>query len=59
VGRFVIETDPRLYLFSSDYPHAEGGRDPLGRFERSLAAATAADIERFLAGNAADWLGVS
>jgi predicted TIM-barrel fold metal-dependent hydrolase len=59
VGRFVAETDPRLYLFSSDYPHAEGGRDPLGRFERSLAAATAADVERFLAGNAADWLGVS
>ncbi len=58
VGRFVEETDPRLYLFSSDYPHAEGGRDPLGRFERSLASASAADIERFLAGNATDWLGV-
>jgi predicted TIM-barrel fold metal-dependent hydrolase len=59
VGRFIVDTDPRLYLFSSDYPHAEGGRDPLGRFERSLAAASGTDIERFLAGNAADWLGVS
>lgn len=26
----------RAELFSSDYPHMEGGRDPLGRFDRSL-----------------------
>ena len=37
VGRLVRETHADLYLFSSDYPHAEGGRDPLGRFDRSLA----------------------
>jgi hypothetical protein len=24
-------------MFSSDYPHAEGGRDPIGRFERALS----------------------
>ena len=24
------------YLFSSDYPHLEGTKDPIGRFERSL-----------------------
>jgi hypothetical protein len=54
----MTESDPRLYLFSSDYPHAEGGRDPLGRFDRSLAGTAPADVERFLAGNAAEWLGV-
>jgi len=59
VGRFVADTDSRLYLFSSDYPHAEGGRDPLGRFERSLAAASDTDRARFLAGNAAGWLGLA
>ena len=31
----VKEGSPELYMFSSDYPHAEGGRDPIGRFERS------------------------
>ena len=36
VGQLIRESAPELYLFSSDYPHAEGGRDPLGRFERSL-----------------------
>lgn len=36
VGKFVERSNPDLYLFSSDYPHTEGGRDPLGRFERAL-----------------------
>ena len=37
VGRFIDESSPYLYMFSTDYPHAEGGRDPLRRFTRSLA----------------------
>ena len=54
------ESDPRLYLFSSDYPHAEGGRDPLGRFERSWAGTPGTDdaVTGFFAVNAAGWLGV-
>ncbi len=36
VGALVSESNPDLFLFSSDYPHMEGGRDPLGRFDRSL-----------------------
>ena len=44
----------KLYLFSSDYPHAEGGRDPIGRFSRALADASAADQARFFAGNFLD-----
>ena len=51
VGAFIRESLPELYLFSSDYPHAEGGRDPIGRFSRSLAGASAADRDRFFAGN--------
>ena len=38
VAQLVNESYPELYLFSSDYPHAEGGRDPIGRFERSTAS---------------------
>jgi len=51
-------SDPRLYLFSSDYPHAEGGRDPLGRFSKSLAEAGEATLRGFLAENARGWLGL-
>ena len=36
VGRFIDQSSPDLYLFSSDYPHIEGGRDPIGRFETAL-----------------------
>ena len=51
VGAFIRESAPQLYLFSSDYPHAEGGRDPVGRFSRSLAKACATDRNRFFADN--------
>lgn len=36
VGALIHESAPELYLFSSDYPHTEGGRNPIGRFEQSL-----------------------
>jgi predicted TIM-barrel fold metal-dependent hydrolase len=36
VGALVDQSTADLYLFSSDYPHVEGGRDPIGRFEGSL-----------------------
>ena len=54
VGALIRESYPELYLFSSDYPHAEGGRDPIGRFSRSLADADAATQERFFAQNFRD-----
>jgi predicted TIM-barrel fold metal-dependent hydrolase len=36
VGELIRQSDERLYMFSSDYPHPEGGRAPLARFEASL-----------------------
>jgi predicted TIM-barrel fold metal-dependent hydrolase len=36
VGAMIRDSNPELYLFSSDYPHVEGGRNPLGRFGQSL-----------------------
>lgn len=57
VGALVERSAPQLYLFSSDYPHAEGGRDPIGRFERSLAATDPSAAAGFWSTNAQDWLG--
>jgi predicted TIM-barrel fold metal-dependent hydrolase len=51
VAAIVNESYPELYLFSSDYPHAEGGRDPIGRFDRSTATLSEADRARFFAKN--------
>ena len=56
VGWMCAQSDAALYLFSTDYPHAEGGRDPFGRFERSLRDAPAATAMSFYAGSAAGWL---
>jgi predicted TIM-barrel fold metal-dependent hydrolase len=36
VGALIDQSNPDLYLFSSDYPHTEGGRNPIGRFEAAL-----------------------
>src|SRR5437763_1319148 len=58
IGLIGRGSDPCLYLFSSDYPHAEGGRDPIGRFDRALAGADDTVMAGFYGGNARDWLGV-
>jgi predicted TIM-barrel fold metal-dependent hydrolase len=39
VGWIVEQGGPDLVMFSSDYPHVEGGRKPVERFEASLADA--------------------
>ena len=40
VGWIVEQAGPDLVLFSSDYPHVEGGRKPVERFEASLGGAS-------------------
>lgn len=54
VGTLVEESYPELYLFSSDYPHAEGGRDPIGRFERTTAALPESARTQFFSVNFTD-----
>jgi predicted TIM-barrel fold metal-dependent hydrolase len=59
IGALVRESDERLYLFSSDYPHAEGGRHPLERFTTSLANAPESARARFYSENFADLFSVA
>jgi predicted TIM-barrel fold metal-dependent hydrolase len=47
-----------LFLFSSDYPHPEGTKDPIGRFEAQLDGVDEAARARFYATNFADLLRV-
>lgn len=51
VGLFIDQSNPDLYLFSSDYPHIEGGRNPIGRFEASLGDRSETVREKFYAEN--------
>jgi predicted TIM-barrel fold metal-dependent hydrolase len=56
VGRLIERVGPELLMFSSDYPHVEGGRHPLKRFEASLAARSEAEKHAFYAANFADMM---
>ncbi|QUD89353.1 amidohydrolase family protein [Phenylobacterium montanum] len=51
IGLFIDQSNPDLYLFSSDYPHIEGGRDPIGRFEASLGERSKAVRRKFYTDN--------
>ena len=51
VGWLVEQAGEDLFLFSSDYPHPEGGRDPVKRFEQSLAGAGPAALDKFYSEN--------
>ncbi len=44
-------------MFSSDYPHVEGGRNPVKRFDTSLAGCDEDIRAAFYAGNFADLMG--
>jgi len=56
-GWIIREGGEEICLFSSDYPHVEGGRNPLKRFGDSLLATPARTVERFYAENFIDLMG--
>jgi predicted TIM-barrel fold metal-dependent hydrolase len=56
-GWILENTGPEVLMFSSDYPHVEGGRNPVKRFDASLADCSDAERASFYAGNFADLLG--
>ncbi len=58
-GWIVANTGEDVCLFSSDYPHVEGGRNPLKRFEASLdkAGISEAARQRFYCDNFVDLMG--
>lgn len=57
VGWIIEQSAPEMMLFSSDYPHVEGGRRPLERFEASLGDAPEAVRSRFYCDNFRDLMG--
>ena len=59
VGWIIEQSGPEVCLFSSDYPHVEGGRRPIERFEASLGDAGDAVRDAFYAGNFLDLMGTA
>lgn len=57
VGWIVEQAGEEVCLFSSDFPHVEGGRNPLRRFEASLGELPESARRRFYADNFAELMG--
>jgi uncharacterized protein len=57
VGWIVEQAGPAIPLFSTDYPHVEGGRRPVERFEASLGDASEAVRQAFYCDNFVDLMG--
>ena len=51
VGALIDQSNPELYLFSTDYPHTEGGRNPIARFETALGNRSEQIRDRFYSEN--------
>lgn len=51
VGALIRQAGPELFLFSSDYPHPEGSKDPIGKFENVLAGFSEDVKTQFYSGN--------
>lgn len=47
VGEMIRAAGADLFMFSSDYPHPEGTKDPVGLFEATMAGIDEADKDRF------------
>jgi predicted TIM-barrel fold metal-dependent hydrolase len=57
LGWITEQVGPDICLFSTDFPHVEGGRRPVERFERSLGDASEAVRNRFYVENFVDLMG--
>jgi uncharacterized protein len=59
VGWIIEQAGPEVCLFSSDFPHVEGGRRPIERFERSLAGVGQDARRAFYHDNFVDLMGTA
>ena len=59
VGWIVAQSGAEIPMFSSDYPHVEGGRRPVERFEASLGDAGEDVRRRFYCDNFLDLMGTA
>ena len=57
VGWLAAQAGPEVCLFSSDYPHVEGGRNPIKRFEASMTELGEPEKQRFYYDNFVDLMG--
>jgi len=56
-GWIIEHSGPEVTMFSSDYPHVEGGRNPIKRFDTALEGRSEEERGRFFRSNFEDLMG--
>ena len=51
VGWIIENTSPDMICYASDYPHPEGGSDPISKFEATMEGCDEATMSKFYHGN--------
>lgn len=59
VGWIIENVGPEMLVFASDYPHPEGTRDPIAKFERNMPGCDEATMSRFYHGNMLELMGLN
>ena len=59
IGRMIRDAGEDLFLFSSDYPHPEGGKDPIRKFEDTMEGLSNTARERFYRRNFEEMMGLA
>ena len=57
-GWIIEQSGPDICMFSSDYPHLEGGRNPYGRFQRTTQNLEEETLNKFYRTNFEDLMGI-
>ncbi len=56
-GWIIRNSGEEIAMFSSDFPHIEGGRNPLKRFDQTLEGLPESAVKAFYSGNFIDMMG--
>ena len=59
VGWIIDNVGPDMLVFASDYPHPEGTRDPIRKFEETMQHLDQSTMDRFFHGNILSAMGLS
>ncbi len=58
-GWIIDNSAPEICMFSSDFPHVEGGRNPYGRFQKTTEGQPEAVLDAFYRGNFEQLMGIN
>lgn len=59
IGWMIGTAGEELFLFSSDYPHPEGGRDPIRKFDETMGSVSPDAKDKFYRRNFEQMMGIA